>query len=89
MWKPMRRPGHAIPTTGAILGRYLAYLNDLLYAVRGALLAGHTLEEVLSGSALPAAYVIPAGSTLAGFRDFNAAVHRWNLRVTYGDLARG
>ncbi len=80
-------PGHGIPTTGAILGRYLAYLNDLLHTVRGAQLQGHTLEEALSQNELPAAYVIPADSPLAAFGDFNIALHRWNLRVTYGELA--
>ncbi len=82
-------PGHAFPTTGAILGSYLAYLNDLLHTVRGARLQGHTLEEVLSGNELPAAYVIPADSPLAALGDFNIAVHRWNLRVTYSELAGG
>ncbi|MEE8172735.1 MAG: MBL fold metallo-hydrolase [Alphaproteobacteria bacterium] len=82
-------PGHAIPTTGAILGRYLAYLNDLVHAVRGARLQGHTLEEALSGNELPAAYVIPADSPLAAFAGFNDALHRWNFRVTYGEFAGG
>ena len=82
-------PGHAFPTTGAILGTYLAYLNDLVHTVRGARLQGHTLEEVLSGNELPATYVIPADSPLAALGDFNTAVHRWNLRVTYGEFAGG
>ena len=82
-------PGHAFPTSGAILGRYFAYLNDLVHTTRGARLQGHTLEEVLSGNELSAAYVIPANSPLAAFNDFNSAVHRWNLRVTYGPLAGG
>lgn len=82
-------PGHAIPTTGATLGRYLAYLNNLVHAVRGARLQGHTLEQALSGNALPAAYVIPADSPLAAFGDFVIALHRWNLRVTYGEFAGG
>ncbi len=82
-------PGHAFPTTGAILGRYLAYLNYIMHTVRGALLQGDTLEEVLSGNELPAAYVIPADSPMAALGVFMIAVHRWNLRVTYGELARG
>ncbi len=82
-------PGHAIPTTGAILGRYLAYLNDLVHTVRGARLQGHTLDEMLSGNELPAAYVIPADSPFAALGDFFIAVHRWNLRVTYNELASG
>ncbi len=82
-------PGHAIPTTGAILGRYLAYLSDLVHTVRGARLQGHTLEEALSQNELPAAYVIPADSPLAALGKFFIAVHRWNLRVTYGELAGG
>ena len=80
-------PGHALPTTGAALGRYLAYLNDLVGEMRGARLRGDTLEQALSGYALPAAYVIPADSPLAAFGEFNNALHRWNLRVTYGELA--
>ena len=82
-------PGHAIPTTGAALGRYLTYLNDLVREVRGARLRGHTLEQALNSYALPAAYVIPADSPLAAFSEFNNALHRWNLRVTYGELAGG
>ncbi len=82
-------PGHAIPTTGAILGRYLAYLNDLVHAVRGARLRGDTLEEALSGNELPTAYVIPADSPMAALGKFMIAVHGWNLRVTYGELAGG
>jgi cyclase len=82
-------PGHAFPTTGAILGRYLAYLNDLVHTVRGARLQGHTLDVVLSGNELPAAYVIPADSPFAALGDFFIAVHRWNLRVTYSELAGG
>ncbi len=82
-------PGHAFPTTGAILGRYFAYLNELVYTVRGARLQGHTLDEVLSGNELPAAYVIPADSPFAALGDFFIAVHRWNLRVTYSELAGG
>ena len=80
-------PGHGIPTTGAILGRYLAYLNELVHTVRGARLQGDTLEEALSQNELPAAYVIPADSPLAALGKFFIAVHRWNLRVTYGELA--
>ena len=82
-------PGHAIPTTGATLGRYLAYFNDLIHAVRGARLQGDSLEKALSGNALGAAYVIPADSPLAAFADFNTALHRWNFRVTYGEFAGG
>lgn len=82
-------PGHAFPTSGAILGRYFAYLNDLVYTARGARLQGLTLEEVLSGNELSAAYVIPADSPLAAFNDFNNAVHRWNLRATYSPLTGG
>ena len=82
-------PGHAFPTTGAILSGYFAYLNHVVHTVRGARLQGHTLEEVLSGNELPAAYVIPADSPLAALGDFNIAVHRWNLRVTYSELAGG
>ena len=82
-------PGHAIPTTGVTLGRYLAYLNDLVHAVRGARLRGDSLEKALSGNALDAAYVIPTDSPLAAFADFNTALHRWNFRVTYGEFAGG
>ena len=82
-------PGHAFPTTGAILGRYLAYLNDLIHMVRDAWLQGITLDEVLDGNELPAAYVIPADSPLAGFNVFNSGIHSWNVRVTYSELAGG
>ena len=57
--------------------------------MRGARLQGDSLEKALSGNALGAAYVIPADSPLAAFADFNTALHRWNLRVTYGEFAGG
>ena len=46
-------PGHGLPTTGAALGRYLAYLNDLVQMARSARLQGHTLEQTLHGNAAP------------------------------------
>ncbi len=67
----------------------IVYLNDLVYTVRGARLRGDTLEEAMSGNELPAAYVIPADSPFAVLGDFFIAVHRWNLRVTYSELAGG
>ncbi len=80
-------PGHGSPTTGAILGSYFAYLNDVVHTVRGARLQGQSLEEVLSGNELPAAYVIPADSPFAALADLLSDVHRWNLRATYGEFA--
>lgn len=82
-------PGHAMPTTGAALGWYLAYLNELVDMARGAQLHGHTLEQTLNGNELPAAYVIPAESPLAAFGEFNTALHRCNLRVTFGEFFGG
>ena len=82
-------PGHAFPTTGTILGSYFAYLNDLVHTVRGARLQGQTLEELLNGNKLPAAYVIPADSPFAAFNDILVVQHRWNLRVTYNELGGG
>ncbi|PPR20854.1 MAG: Metallo-beta-lactamase type 2 [Alphaproteobacteria bacterium MarineAlpha10_Bin2] len=46
-------PGHGLPTTGAALGRNLAYLNDLVQMARSARLQGHTLEQTLHGNAAP------------------------------------
>ena len=54
-------PGHGAPTSGAILGRYLGYLGELIHSVRAATWDGKTLEETLASLALlPEAYRPPS-----------------------------
>ncbi len=76
-------PGHAAPAGNAILGRYLAYLSDLLGAVRVASGSGKSLEETLADLPLPEAYVPAAGSPAAPLRPFLVGLHRLNVQQTY------
>lgn len=81
-------PGHGAPATGAILGRYMTYLSDLIGSVRRAVRAGRTLEETLDDLPLGAAYVPAAGSPAEPLGPFLAGLHRLNVQVTYQDLDR-
>ncbi|MEE8544397.1 MAG: MBL fold metallo-hydrolase [Alphaproteobacteria bacterium] len=82
-------PGHGAPATGAILGRYLAYLNELLRSVRAAAGDGKTLEETLASLPLGASYLPPAGSPAAALTPFLNGLHRLNVQQTYLELNGG
>lgn len=90
-------PGHGRLTTGAILSRYMDYLNDLMLTVRGAVTSGRSLEETLSAAPLPARYVPSGGPTTAADpqqqqmlqqgQALLQALHRRNVWMVYQDLA--
>ena len=81
-------PGHGAPAGGAILGRYMAYLSQLIGDVRHARRAGRTIEQTLEGLPLGAAYAPNEGSPAAALGPFLAGLHRLNVQVTYRDLDR-
>src|SRR2546422_316742 len=80
-------PGHLALTSGAILGRYMAYLRELIESVSQAIRAGQNLEEAIAGTPLGQQYTQDtAGSDsplLAQFVAFRAGIHRWNVWRTY------
>jgi len=80
-------PGHGLVTSGAILGRYLPYLSDLIESVRKAIRAGHSLEETIATAPLGQQYTqdfLGSDSPLAAkFAAFRTGVHRWNVWRTY------
>ena len=80
-------PGHGLLASGAILGRYLPYLSELIEAVRKAIRVGQTLEEALAATPLGQAYTQdtagPASPFAAQFVAFRAGIHRWNVWRTY------
>src|SRR2546421_51331 len=80
-------PGHGLLTSGAILGRYLPYLSELIESVRKAIRAGQNLEEAIAAAPLGQQYTQDiAGSDrplVAQFAAFRAGIHRWNVWRTY------
>ncbi|MEE9171323.1 MAG: hypothetical protein V3U41_00230, partial [candidate division NC10 bacterium] len=79
-------PGHGLLTSGAIFGRYLRYLSELIDSVRQATRAGRTLEETLARTHLADQYTPPADSPLARLGSFITGVHRWNVQQTYKEV---
>lgn len=80
-------PGHGFKTTGATLGRYMAYLSSLLNDVRRAFDAGWTEEETVAALSLEERWLPAADSQLAALRPFFVGLHRLNVQQTYLDLA--
>src|SRR5712664_3690111 len=80
-------PGHGLLTSGAILGRYLPYLSELIESVRKAIRAGQNLDEAIAATPLGQQYTQDiAGSDpplVAQFAAFRAGIHRWNVWRTY------
>ncbi len=80
-------PGHGPLTSGAILGRYLPYLSELIESVRKSIRAGQNLEEAIAATPLGQRYTqdtAGSGSPLpAQFVAFRAGIHRWNVWRTY------
>ncbi len=79
-------PGHGRLTSGAISGRYLRYLDQLLDSVRKATRADQTLEATLAAATLGPEYALPADSATAQLGAFLAGLHRWNVQKTYLEL---
>ncbi len=80
-------PGHGPLTTGAILGRYLDYLSNLIGSVREAVHRGQSLDETLAGLPLSPDYT-PAAATLgSSLADFVVGLHKLNVQQTYRDFA--
>jgi cyclase len=78
-------PGHGPLTTGAILDRYLRYLDDLTDSVGKAARAGRSLEEALASLPLGDAYALPPAEPLSRLV---AGVHRWNVQQSYLEVKR-
>jgi len=70
-------PGHGVLASGAMLGRYLPYLSELIEAVRRAVRAGQNLEEALAATPLGQAYTQQCGHGLA-FRRAIRSVRGWH-----------
>jgi len=85
--EPPINPGRFRLTSGAILGRYLPYLSELIESVRKAIRAGQNLDEAIAATPLGQQYTQDiAGSDpplVAQFAAFRAGVHRWNVWRTY------
>ena len=79
-------PGHGAPATGAILGRYLTYLGELIESARAAARAGWTLDQALVQLPLREAYLPPADSPQAALRGFLSGLHALNLQLAYQEL---
>jgi cyclase len=80
-------PGHGLLTSGAVLGRYLPYLSELIESVRKAIRAGQSLEDTIAATPLGQQYTQDAAGSdsplLSQFVTFRAGVHRWNVWRTY------
>jgi hypothetical protein len=74
-------------TSGAILGRYLPYLSELIESLRKAIRAGDSLEEAIATTPLGQQYTqdIPGSNSplVAQFAALRAGFHRWNVWRTY------
>lgn len=79
-------PGHGALTTGAILGRYLGYLSDLIGSVLEAVSGGRSLDETLARLPLAPGYTPDAGSP-AAYAAFLSGLHRLNVQRTYLEAA--
>ncbi len=79
-------PGHGVITSGAILGRYLHYLSELIDSVRKATRARRTLEETLANTSLGEQYTPRVDSPLAQLAPLMAGFHRWNVQQTYKEM---
>ena len=76
-------PGHGAPATGAILGRYLSYLGELIETARLAARAGSSLEDTLAKNPLGQAYLPPEGAVPQEIVAFLNGLHQLNLQQTY------
>ena len=79
-------PGHGRMTTGAILGRYLAYLGALIDQVERAVGAGQTLEQALASLPLEDFHPIPKEMRESPQGQFLVGLHRLNVQQAYLDL---
>ncbi len=79
-------PGHGFPTTGAILGRYMTYLGDLLERVRTVVRQDASLADALATVPLAESYLPPVELPLAEVRPFLIGLHRLNVQMTYLSL---
>lgn len=80
-------PGHGRLTSGAILGRYMAYLNELITSVRRSIASGSSLDEALASIALAEKYAPAADSPAAELGPFLTGLHRLNVQQTYLELS--
>ena len=76
-------PGHTLPASRAILGKYQRYIRELLAAVRDAVGSGRSLDQTLAAFGLDESYLPPADSPLAAVRPLMQGIHRWNVKMTY------
>jgi len=79
-------PGHGLLTSGAMLGRYVSYLSELIESTRKAIRAGQSLEKTIATPLEQKYLQDTAGSDsalAAQFAAFRTGIHRWNLWRTY------
>ena len=81
-------PGHAIMTSGDILGKYLRYLSGLVQSVQTEIRSGRTLEQTLARLPLAESYLPPENSPFARVRPAMQGFHLWNVKKTYLELNR-
>ena len=79
-------PGHGQMTTGAILGRYFAYLSALIDAVQRATDAGRSLEETLTLLPLENFHALSKELRESQWGHFLSGLHRLNVQQAYFDL---
>lgn len=80
-------PGHGIPTTAAIFGRYVLYLTELIEFVRETKRLGYSLATALEDELGPE-YEIPPDSPLVAAWPFVEGLHKWNLQKTFLESVR-
>lgn len=80
-------PGHGIPTTAAIFGRYVRYLTELIEFVREANRSGYSLATALKNELGPE-YEMPQDSPLAAAWPLVQGFHKWNLQKAFLESAR-
>ncbi|MFQ5939733.1 MAG: MBL fold metallo-hydrolase, partial [Alphaproteobacteria bacterium] len=78
-------PGHGPMTSGAILGRYLAYLGALIDEVGRAARAGQTLEQTLAALPIEKFHASAQEIRESPFGNFLAGLHRLNVKQAYLD----
>ncbi|MCI0527880.1 MAG: hypothetical protein L0Y56_10630, partial [Nitrospira sp.] len=79
-------PGHGIMSSGAMFGRYVRYLSELMESVRKATRANKTVEETLASIHLEEQYLPLANSPLAPLAEVLKLFHRANVWRTYQEL---
>jgi cyclase len=81
-------PGHGMPQTGEVLGRYMSYLSDLISRVRHSIESGKSLDETLELVTLSERHLPLQDSPLAVARPLIYGFHRLGVQRTYREYKR-